>query len=130
MPGLALSPELDYSGPAGRPVEEESGGPSIASGSRFNRMMSQAQSNDQRLAAGAQPKTSPRSPQQEGGPPPPPPPRSQITQAERDRALKQAVVRQQKLMDKAKGIYVDDATLSGPELAKKKALNRAQAGAR
>ena len=118
MPGLQLSPELEYGG------REGPGGPDGGGGgggeSRFQRMMSQAQTNEQRSAAGVGPRVSPRT--TEGKPAPPP-----MSQAEKDRALRAAVDRQQKLMSKARGIDLDDPSLDGPGLAKKKALSRMQA---
>lgn len=120
MPGLHLSPELDQAGPEGR---DGGGGGGVGGESRFQRMMNQAQANEQRQVAGVAPRTSPRS--QEGKPAPPP-----ITQAEKDRALRAAVDRQQKLMSKARGIDLDDPSLDGPALAKKKALSRLEAESR
>lgn len=121
MPGLRLAPEMDDGGPPGDGGREGEGA-SIGGGSRFQRMMGQAQQNDQRQEAGVGPRQSPRSP---GGKP-----RAALpTREEKDRAMRDAVDRQQKLMSAARGVDLDDPTLDGPALAKKKALSRAQAGA-
>lgn len=120
MPGLQLSPELEYGGRAGPGGADGGGGGGGGGESRFQRMMNQAQANEQRSATGAGPRVSPRSP--DGKPPPP-----LMSQAEKDRALRAAVDRQQKLMSKARGIDLDDPGLDGPGLAKKKALSRMQA---
>lgn len=116
MPGMRMSPEMDYGDPSG---EEGAGG---GGGGRFQRMMNQAQSNDERKAAGMSPRTSPRSPGRQQ-------PAAPVSRADKEAAMKAAVERQQKLMSKARGIDLDDPTLGSAELAKKKALGRAQAEA-
>ncbi|CBJ33292.1 hypothetical protein Esi_0455_0006 [Ectocarpus siliculosus] len=120
MPGLDLGPELDYGGGG-------EAGASGSGGSRFSRMMNQARQNDDRQEAGMAPRASPRSPQEVAK-------RAAAAQApvskeEKERAIKAAVERQQKMMAKARGIDLDDPTLEGAELARKKALSRAQAEA-
>lgn len=123
MPGLDLGPELDLGG--GLPVEGEAG---ISGGSRFSRMMNQARQNDDREEAGMAPRASPRSPQEVAkraaqaatGPAP-------VSKEEKERAIRAAVERQQKVMSKARGIDLDDPNLEGAQLARKKALSRAQA---
>lgn len=120
MPGLNFddggSPEDDGSDRRG------AGG---GGGSRFQRMMDQAQYNDQRQEAGVGPKISPRSPEAGNGKPAV----EVFTRDQKERAMREAVDRQQKLMAAARGFDLDDPTLDGPELAKKKALSRAQAEA-
>lgn len=121
MPGLDLGPELGGELPA----EGEAG---ISGGSRFSRMMNQARQNDDRQEAGMAPRASPRSPQEvakraaqaAAGPAP-------VSKEEKERAIRAAVERQQKMMSKARGIDLDDPNLEGAELARKKALSRAQA---
>eukprot|EP00903_Cladosiphon_okamuranus_P007760 g7516.t1 len=114
MPGMDLGPELGM-------AEGEAG---ISGGRRFSRMMNQARQNDDREEAGMTPRASPRSPQevarraQQAAP---------VSKEEKERAIREAVDRQQKLMSKARGIDLDDPTLEGAELARKKALSRAQA---
>ncbi|CAM9826543.1 unnamed protein product [Ectocarpus sp. 12 AP-2014] len=120
MPGLDLGPELDYGGGG-------EAGASGSGGSRFSRMMNQARQNDDRQEAGMAPRASPRSPQEVAK-------RAAVAQApvskeEKERAMKAAVERQQKIMAKARGIDLDDPALEGAELARKKALSRAQAEA-
>lgn len=115
MPGLELAPEMGFDGPA-------RGGEAGVGGGRFQQMMQQAKSNEQRREAGMAPKSSPR-----GQPARPPP--TILSKDEKDKALRAAVERQQKMMAKARGIDVDDPTLQGAELEKKKALSRAQAEA-
>lgn len=117
MPGLNLSPEMDYDGPPGG----EGGGGGGGGGSRFQRMMNQAKINEQQRAAGIAPGASPRS--REDRP-------AAMSREQKEKAVKEAVERQQKLMAKSRGIDLDDPTLSGAELAKKKALSRAQAEAK
>eukprot|EP00752_Nemacystus_decipiens_P002909 g2707.t1 len=116
MPGLDLGPEL-----GGMAAEGEAGG---SGGSRFSRMMNQAKQNDERQEAGMAPRASPRSPQEVAK-------RSQqrtpVSKEEKEKAIRDAVERQQKLMAKSRGIDLDDPTLDGAELARKKALSRAQA---
>ncbi|CAB1100812.1 unnamed protein product [Ectocarpus sp. CCAP 1310/34] len=120
MPGLDLGPELDYGGGG-------EAGASGSGGSRFSQMMNQARQNDDRQEAGMAPRASPRSPQEVAK-------RAAAAQApvskeEKERAMKAAVERQQKMMAKARGIDLDDPALEGAELARKKALSRAQAEA-
>lgn len=120
MPGLDLGPELDYGGGG-------EAGASGSGGSRFSRMMNQARQNDDRQEAGMAPRASPRSPQEVAK-------RAAAAQApvskeEKERAIKAAVERQQKMMAKARGIDLDDPALEGAELARRKALSRAQAEA-
>lgn len=115
MPGLDLGPEL---GPL------EGGEPGISGGSRFSRMMNQARQNDDRQEAGMAPRASPRSPQEVARRAAQPAP---VSKEEKERAIRAAVERQQKMMAKARGIDLDDPTLEGAELARKKALSRAQA---
>lgn len=126
MPGLNLGPEL-----GGMPDEGEPGGGGstavggLSGGSRFSRMMNQAKQNDDRQEAGMAPRASPRSPQEIAkraatavAP---------VSKEEKERAIRAAVERQQKMMAKARGIDLDDPSLEGAELARKKALSRAQA---
>lgn len=117
MPGLSLSPEIDYDTPSASSVIGPDGG-------RFQRMMQQAQINDQRQTAGISPAGNQNPPPLAPRPRPPTP-----SKEERERALKAAVERQQKVMAKARGIDLEDTSLDGPELARKKALSRAQAEA-
>ncbi len=116
MPGLDLGPELGPPGGAGEP--------GISGGSRFSRMMNQARQNDDRQEAGMAPRASPRSPQEVAKRAAQPAP---VSKEEKERAIRAAVERQQKMMAKARGIDLDDPTLEGAELARKKALSRAQA---
>lgn len=128
MPGLRFATELDDGGPPGGPPGgggRDEGRASGGGGSRFQRMMDQAQYNDQRQEAGVGPKISPRSPEAGNGKPR----AALLTRDEKQRAMREAVDRQQKLMSAARGFDLDDPTLDGPELAKKKALSRAQAEA-
>lgn len=113
MPGLSLSPEIDYDTPSASSDRGPGGG-------RFQRMMQQAQINDQRQTSGIPPAGNQSPPRSR-----PPTPSKQ----ERERALKAAVERQQKIMAKARGIDLEDTSLDGPALARKKALSRAQAEA-
>lgn len=117
MPGLDLGPELGMAA-----VEE--GEPGISGGSRFSRMMNQAKQNDDRLEAGMAPRASPRSPQEIAKRAQQPAP---MSKEEKERAVRAAVERQQKLMSKARGIDLDDPSLEGAELARKKAVSRAEA---
>ena len=121
MPGLRLSPEIDYDG-----LEEASPGNlgSGGGGDRIQRMMQQAQTNDQRQAAGIPPVSAQNTRPSRADARPLPP-----SKEEKERALKAAVERQQNMMAKARGINLDDPTLEGTELAKKRALSRAQAEA-
>ena len=118
MPGLRLCPEIDYDG-----LEEASPG-NLGSGGdggdRFQRMMQQAQTNDQRQAAGI-PQVSVQNtrPWRADARP------LLLSKEEKERALRAAVERQQNMMAKARGINLDDPTLEGTELAKKRALSRA-----
>lgn len=114
MPGLDLGPELGM-------VEGEAG---ISGGSRFSRMMNQARQNDDRQEAGMAPRASPRSPQEKAKRAQQPAP---VSKEDKERAIRAAVERQQKLMSKARGIDLEDPSLEGAELARKKALSRAQA---
>ncbi|CAM9996966.1 unnamed protein product [Ascophyllum nodosum] len=118
MPGLRLSPEIDYDG-----LEEASPG-NLGSGGdggdRFQRMMQQAQTNDQRQAAGIPPVSVQNTRPWRADARP-----LLLSKEEKERALRAAVERQQNMMAKARGINLDDPTLEGTELAKKRALSRA-----
>lgn len=92
-------------------------------GTRFRNMMNQAHANDQRRQIDGP--AGPRAGGEDA-----PSPRAQLFSPEdKARATRAAVERQQKLMMKAKGIDLDDPSLEGTELAKMKAISRAQAEA-
>lgn len=115
MPGMRLPNEVDY---GDDPDDLPPGG---ADGSRFQQMMKKARHNDERMAAGVGPGVG-RRPSGDRQPP-------TMTREEKARAFREAVDRQQKLMAKARGYDLDDPTLDGPTLAKKKAISRAQSEA-
>lgn len=118
MPGMKMPHEMGSEDDGAR--KEDGGG---GGGGRFRHMMNQAMVNDERMAMGGGASTRPSG--GDGRKPQAP----YITKQEKERALREAVDRQQKLMAKARGIDLDDPTLEGAELARKKAISRAQAEA-
>lgn len=92
-------------------------------GNRFRNMMNQARANDQRRQMEG-PAGSRRDAENT-----PRPQFQHFSPEDKARATRAAVERQQKHMMKSRGIDLDDATLEGAELAKLKAISRAQAEA-
>lgn len=118
-PGLRLPEEINYEDDAGE-------GAGVEGGSRFQRMMNQARNNNERQASGQGPRVSPRSGGDSGDGRPPV---QVLSREEKMREMRKAVDRQQKMMSKARGIDLDDPSLDGPALARKRAISRAQAEA-